>query len=128
MGIFFIEAVKKSPGIKILSLVISVKYFRTYNKKIETPLLFYYYFNTKFYRSMLKNLLNVTKNFVTSKVVMLTKKKLVTRLPNFPDRRIRYEFFLKNIVTNEKINFWNFINFFKVGVRKDVVFLLNKRF
>ena len=32
-------------------------------------------------------------------------KKLVTRLPNFPDRRIRYEFFLKNIVTNEKINF-----------------------
>ena len=34
-----------------------------------------------------------------------SKKKLVTRLPNFPDRRIRYEFFLKNIVTNEKINF-----------------------
>ena len=58
----------------------------------------------------------------------LYKKKLVTRLPNFPDRRIRYEFFLKNIVTNEKINFWNFINFFKVGVRKDVVFLLYKRF
>ena len=36
---------------------------------------------------------------------MAMKKKLVTRLPNFPDRRIRYEFFLKNIVTNEKINF-----------------------
>ena len=34
------------------------------------------------------------------------KKKLVTRLPNFPDRRIRYNSFLfKNIVTNEKINF-----------------------
>ena len=41
------------------------------------------------------------------------KKKLVTRLPNFPDRRIKYEFFKRNIVTNEKINFWNFINFFK---------------
>ena len=35
----------------------------------------------------------------------MNKKKLVTRLPNFPDRRIRYEFFFKNIVTNEKINF-----------------------
>ena len=33
------------------------------------------------------------------------RKKLVTRLPNFPDRRIRYEFFFLNIVTNEKTNF-----------------------
>ena len=50
------------------------------------------------------------------------KKKLVTRLPNFPDRRIRYEFYLKKIVTNEKINFWNFTNFYTVGVREGVVF------
>ena len=50
-------------------------------------------------------------------------KKLVTRLPNFPDRRLRYEsFLLKYIVTNKKINFWNFTNFFKVG--EGVVFLL----
>ena len=32
-------------------------------------------------------------------------------------------FILKNIVTNEKINFWNFTNFFKVGVGERVVFL-----
>ena len=42
---------------------------------------------------------------VSGECTKVCKKKLVTRLPNFPDRRIRYEFFLKNIVTNEKINF-----------------------
>ena len=31
-------------------------------------------------------------------------------------------FILKNIVTNEKINFWNFTNFFKVRVEEGVVF------
>ena len=31
-------------------------------------------------------------------------------------------FILKNIVTNKKINFWNFINFFKVGIGEGVVF------
>ena len=40
-------------------------------------------------------------------------KKLVTRLPNSPDCRIRYEtFLLKNIVT-KKINFWIFLIFFR---------------
>ena len=34
----------------------------------------------------------------------IRKKKLVTRLPNFPDRMIMYKsFLLKNIVTNKKI-------------------------
>ena len=52
-------------------------------------------------------------------------KKLVTRLPNFPDRKIRYESFLsKNIVANEKKFFLNFTNFFKVGVGEGVVLLL----
>ena len=37
-------------------------------------------------------------------------------------------FILKNIVTNEKINFWNFINFFKVGVREDVFYIIFKYF
>ena len=37
-------------------------------------------------------------------------------------------FILKNIVTNKKINFWNFINFFKVGVGEGVVFYYIKRF
>ena len=37
-------------------------------------------------------------------------------------------FILKNIVTNKKINFWNFINFFKVGVGEGVVFYYTKRF
>ena len=33
---------------------------------------------------------------VCSKTIICSnKKKLVTRLPNFPDRRIRYEFYLK---------------------------------
>ena len=45
----------------------------------------------------------------------LVQKKLVTRLPNFPDRRIRYEsFHLKNVVTKK--------NFQDGG--KGVVFLL----
>ena len=33
-------------------------------------------------------------------------------------------FILKKIVANEKINFWNFTNFFTVGVGEGVVFLL----
>ena len=33
-------------------------------------------------------------------------------------------FILKNIVTNEKKNFWNFTIFFKVEVGEGVVFLL----
>ena len=37
-------------------------------------------------------------------------------------------FILKNIVTNKKINFWNFINFFKVGVGEGVVFYYIKDF
>ena len=54
----------------------------------------------------------------------MMEKKLVTRLPNFPNRRIRYEsFLLKNVVIKE-IKFLEFINFFKVGVGKGVVFLL----
>ena len=60
-------------------------------------------------------------NFLIIKLCI--KKKLVTRLPNFPDHRIRYEsFFLKNIITNKKIIFWKFTNFFKVGVGEEVVF------
>ena len=46
----------------------------------------------------------------------LSPTKLVTRLPNFPDRRIMYEsFLLKNIDTNKKVNFWNFLIFLKGG-------------
>ena len=53
-----------------------------------------------------------------------TLKKLVTRFPNFPDRRIRYEFYFKKYRHNKKINFWNFTNFFKVGVGEGVVFFI----
>ena len=57
-----------------------------------------HFFNEKKYKERNKFLQIVLKRGAI-------QKKLVTRLPNFPDRRIRYEFFFKNIVTNKKINF-----------------------
>ena len=59
---------------------------------------------------------------------MWTEKKLVTRLPNFPDRRVRHgSFLLKNVVTN-KIEFLEFLNFFNVGLGKWVVFFIIFRY
>ena len=37
-----------------------------------------------------------------------SKKKLVTRLPNFPDRRIRYEFYFKKNRHKQKNKFLEF--------------------
>ena len=69
-------------------------------------------------------LIEIIGYFTENNRLFYFKKKLVTRLPNFPDRRIRYEsFLLKNVVTN-KIKFLEFLNFFMVGVGKKVVFLL----
>ena len=53
-------------------------------------------------------------------------EKLVTRLPNFPDRRLRYEsFLLKNIATNKKNKF---LEFFKGGGRGRGSFFIILRF
>ena len=37
----------------------------------------------------------IKKNLKKKQKKIVYKKKLVTRLPNFPDRRIRYEFYVK---------------------------------
>ena len=57
-----------------------------------------------------------SNNFVRCvKVLNISKQKLVTRLPNLPDRVIRYErFLLKNIVTNKK-KFLEILKFFGKG-------------
>ena len=54
------------------------------------------------------------------------QKKLVTRLPNFPDRRIRYEFSFKKYRHKQKNKFLEFFNFFKVrgGVGEEVAFFI----
>ena len=70
------------------------------------------------------NFFNLGYTNVSQRVLEIILKKLVTRLPNFPDRRIRYEFYFKKNRRNEKINFWNFTNFFTVGVGKGVVFFI----
>ena len=48
-------------------------------------------------------------------------KKLVTRLPNFPDRMIRYESFFSKYIVKKKLGIFLF---FKGGVGEGVVFSL----
>ena len=44
-----------------------------------------------------------------------TKKKLVTRLPNFPDRMIRYGSFFSKYIVKKNLEFFNFLKV-RVGV------------
>ena len=50
---------------------------------------------------MAKNSLNIRQ-----KAAVLIKKKLVARLPNFPDRRIRYGSFFSKYIVKKKLEFF----------------------
>ena len=69
---------------------------------------------------------NLCFSFYHMKKSMKIPQKKHCRLheeKNFPDRKIRYEFYLKTNL-HKQINFWNLTNFFTVGVGKGVVFFI----